>query len=196
MAEPARPIDLNDRAASDLRYIRSAMERASSFTAVPGYGGVGMGVIAVVAAVLAARTTSDADWLLVWGLAVVAALLVGIVTIARKARRQRLALAGAVGRRFALSFSAPALVGAILTPILIGRGEVALLPAVWLLSYGAAVVAGGTMSVAAVPLMGAGFLALGIGAGVMPGLGDLFMGLGFGALHIVVGAWIARRHGG
>ena len=41
------PAPLGDHALDQLDYIRSAMERATSFTAVPGLGGVCMGLSAL-----------------------------------------------------------------------------------------------------------------------------------------------------
>jgi hypothetical protein len=187
---------LHERAADDLRFIRTTMERAASFTAVPGLGGVLMGVTALAAALLASRQTTASGWLAVWSAEVIVAVAIGIVTMRRKAGRLRQPLAGEVSRRFALSFGAPLVAGAILTAMLYVHGAVDLLPAVWLLSYGAAVVAGGTMSVLMVPLMGAGFLLVGAGAAAVPAWGDAWMALGFGALQIGAGIWIARRHGG
>jgi hypothetical protein len=49
------PIDIQNHALDNLRYIRDTMERAGSFTAVPGWGGFAMGVTAVAAAFTAAR---------------------------------------------------------------------------------------------------------------------------------------------
>ena len=47
--EPANePINLSDRAIENLRFIRETMERSTHFTAVPGYGGMLMGVTAIV----------------------------------------------------------------------------------------------------------------------------------------------------
>ena len=45
-----QPVNIGDRAIDNVRYIREMMERSASFTAVPGYGGILMGVTAVAAA--------------------------------------------------------------------------------------------------------------------------------------------------
>src|SRR6266480_1524969 len=60
----AIPIDA--RAADHLRYIRETMARAAEFTAVPGWGGVAMGITAMAAAYLASRQASASAWLVVW----------------------------------------------------------------------------------------------------------------------------------
>src|SRR5207248_623072 len=60
------PRPLQDRALDNLRYIRQTMERAGSFTAVPGWGQVGVGATALVAALLAARQRTPELWLVTW----------------------------------------------------------------------------------------------------------------------------------
>jgi hypothetical protein len=88
-------------------------------------------------------------------------------------------------------------VGALLTIALVRGGLLSALPGTWLLLYGAAVVTGGAYSVRIVPLMGAGFIALGGAALFAPASwGDAFMAAGFGALHIIFGLVIWRKYGG
>ena len=192
----ASPQPLADRALDNLRYIRATMERAGSFTAVPGWGQVVVGVTALGAAVVAAQQQSTLNWLVVWLAEAMVALTVGGWTMVRKARAVNDSLLSGPGRRFGLSFLPPLVVGGLLTVALYLGGARALIPAVWLLLYGTGVITGGAFSVPIVPVMGLGFLLLGAVALFVPGLGNWLLAAGFGGLHIVFGFWIARRYGG
>jgi hypothetical protein len=181
----------------NLSFIRRTMERATPFTAVPGWGGVAMGAVALVATALAVRANTIAVWVACWVAAAVVALLIGGWTMAAKARRGGTPLFSWSGRRFLLSFLPPLAVGALLTLVLVRSGLVQALPGMWLLLYGAGVVTGGAYSVRAVPVMGACFMLLGAAALLGPAQwGNLFMAAGFGGLHILFGLIIARRYGG
>jgi hypothetical protein len=87
--------------------------------------------------------------------------------------------------------------GALLTWVLFRTGPIAVLPGVWLLLYGAGVVASGAASVRIVPLMGACFMALGGVALLGPaGWGNPLLAAGFGGLHILFGVAITVKYGG
>ncbi len=185
------------RAADNIRFIRDTMERASTFTAVPGAGGVAMGVTAFAASALAARARSESQWLGVWLAEAGLAIGIGAWAMARKARRSDTDLFSGPARRFLLTLTPPLVTGAVLTLALARAGMATLLPGVWLLLYGTAVVTGGAMAVPAVVAMGALFMSLGVAALASPASwGTAYMAAGFGALHIGFGLAIARRHGG
>jgi hypothetical protein len=191
------PIPIDARAADHLRYIRETMERAAEFTAVPGWGGVAMGLTAIVAAGAAARQLTPRAWLAVWLVEAFVAVAIAGSTAATKAHRANAALFSGPGRKFLLSFAPPIIVGGLLTFALFNAGLHAALPGVWLLLYGAAIVTGGAFSVRVVPLMGLCLMCLGALALFAPAAwGDAFMGGGFGVLQIGFGFWIARHHGG
>lgn len=196
LTRPGDPGDLPGRAADNLRFIREAMERAGSFTAVPGWGTVGMGAVALVAAAVAPGRPSLAEWIGVWVAAAVLASAIGGTAMVRKARAAEVPLLSGPGRRFGLSL-APALVaGACLTVALLDVAP-SLLPGVWLLLYGVGLVAAGLFSIRAVPMMGLAFMALGVAALFLPAVpGDGWLAAGFGGLHVGFGLYIARRHGG
>jgi hypothetical protein len=188
---------LHIRAMDNLSFIRRTMERATAFTAVPGGGGVGMGVLALAASALAPRSSAGREWLATWVTTAVAALTLGGWTMTAKARRAGTTVFSYSGRRFVLSYVPPLLVGALLTAVLVRAGLDRALPGTWLLLYGTGVVTGGAFSVRVVPLMGLCFMALGALAILGPaGWGTPLMAAGFGGLHIAFGLIIARRYGG
>lgn len=191
------PIPIDARAADHLRYIRETMENAAEFTAVPGWGGVAIGLTALAAAYLASRQGSPRAWLAVWLAEAFVAVAIAAPAAATKARRVNSRLFSGPGRRFALSFVPPIIVGGLLTFALFNLGVWSTLPGVWLLLYGTAIVTGGAFSVRAVPIMGICLMALGAAALLAPAAwGNLFMAAGFGFVHVVFGVWIALRYGG
>lgn len=195
---PSRsPQPLHERAAADLTFIRDTMARAGSFTAVPGWGGVAMGLTAVVAGWLASRRPEPMEWLAIWLAEAVIAVGVGGIFLVRKAAATGAQVTSRAARLFAAGFAPPMAAGVVLTPVLVRADQFALLPGLWLLLYGAAVTAAGAFSVPVVPVMGAVFMLLGaVALVVAPAGGDLFLVLGFGVAHIVAGLIIARRYGG
>jgi hypothetical protein len=195
--DPVAVTSFGQHAEESLQFIRRTMERSSTFTAVPGIGGVGMGAIGLAAAVLAANQSSAGRWLIVWLVAAAVASSIGFTAMLRKAARLGAPLAGAVGRRFAMSLAAPLVAGAALTWGAWVHNDWDLLPAVWLLLYGTGVLVGGVFSVPAVRLLGVAFMAIGVAAlATPPAWSNVWLGIGFGGLQIAFGLYIARRHGG
>ena len=193
-----RPLALHDRAIDNLRYIRETMERSSSFTHISGLGGIGMGMIALIAAAAATRASSDAVWIAIWlGAAAPLGFTVAAVLMARKSRSDGMTLLNGSGRKFAWNLIPPLVVGAVLTVAFVQLGLMELLPGIWLMLYGAAVITGGSYSVRTVPVMGVAFMLTGVTALFAPvAWGNAFLAAGFGGLHIIFGTVIWRKHGG
>jgi len=190
-------IPIDSRAADHLRYIRETMERAAEFTAVPGWGGVTIGLTALAAALLASRQATPQAWLAVWLAEAFVAVAIAAPAAATKARRANSSLFSGPGRKFVLSFAPPIIVGGLLTVAMYNLGAFTALPGLWLLLYGTAIVTGGAFSVRAVPIMGLCLMALGGLALFAPAAwGNFFMAAGFGLVHIAFGIWIALRYGG
>ena len=185
-----RPIPLEHRALDNLRYIRRTMERAGSFTAVPGRGGVLIGLTALAAAAL---VWLGLPFLTVWLVEAVVACLIGFTGAVLKSRRANLPLLSSPGRKFLVGFTPPLAAGAVLTLAL----DPSALPGTWLLLYGAGVFSGGAYSVRVVPLMGVCFAVLGAAALFFPASwGNGILAAGFGGLHLLFGIIITVKHGG
>lgn len=188
---------MESHAEDNLRFIRTTMERASAFTAVPGWGGVLMGVTALGASAISRYARTPEEWLGVWLAEAFLAAVTGIAAMSIKARRAAVPLFAGPARRFLLTLSPPLLAGALVTLALQRAGSTALLPGVWLLLYGTAVVTGGAFAVRTVPVMGLTFMLLGaVALASPPSWGTGFLAAGFGGLHIAFGLVIAKRYGG
>ena len=192
-----RPQALHARADDNLRFIRDAMSKATQFTAIPGWGGVAMGVTAIIAAGLISRETDSRRWMAWWFGEAAVAMAIGALTMTWKMTRLNMPLLAAPAKRFALAYVPPLAAGAILTPVFFVNGLASRLPGCWLLLYGVAIATAGTLSVRVVQAMGLVFMAVGAASFLAPAsYGDLFMAAGFGGLHILFGLIIARKHGG
>lgn len=187
---------LHEQAADSIAFIRATMARSAEFTAVPGWGGVAMGLVGLSAGVAGSLTPNWGVWLNVWLGAAIVAGGSGLSAMHLKARRHRVALWSASGRRFAQGFFPALAAGAIMTFVLVQAEAFALLPGMWLLLYGAGVLAGATASVPLLTWLGAGMMALGVVSSLTRSAGDLWLAAGFGGLHIIFGFIIARKHGG
>ncbi|HYI92542.1 MAG TPA: hypothetical protein VEX68_03285 [Bryobacteraceae bacterium] len=195
MASRPEPLPLHDHAIDNLRYIRATMERAGSFTAVPGSGGIVMGLSAFAAA-MAAMTYSE-SFLAIWICEAVVALLIGTFAMAQKARAMKVSMASGPARKFALGFTPPLLVGVVLTLAALRANVPTLAPGIWMCMYGTGIIAGGAFSVSIIPVMGIGFVSFGVAALFTPASwGNAWLAAAFGGLHIVFGSIIARRYGG
>jgi hypothetical protein len=191
------PHAIHSHAIEDLRFIRDTMARAGQFSAIPGWGGIVMGVSALVASVVAGPVARSPRWLTVWLTDAAVAVVIALVAMVRKARRSGAPLVAAPARRFAFGYIPPLSAGAVLTMVFAVNGLAGRLPGCWLLLYGASAATAGALSVRVVPVMGVLFMALGVASFVAPaGWGNIFLAAGFGGLHIVFGTIIARHYGG
>lgn len=197
-AEPITPISLHERAADNMAFVRGMMERSAHFTAVPGWGGVGMGLSAIAAAVIASTQTDPQIWLAVWSAEAALASLIGLSSIVTKARANAVPLASGPARRFALCLLPALAAGAVLTVACVQANAFSLLPMIWLLLYGVGVCSAGAVSSPTVVLgLGLSMIIGGAAAALSPAeWGNWYLAMFFGVGHIVAGSIIIRNHGG
>jgi len=171
------------------------MERTASFTAVPGWSMFVVGLTAMPAAFLAAGQETSEGFLLIWLIELAIALCIGVIGLRRKAHRVGVSLRSGPGRKYLLNTAPPLVAGLLLTVAFWQKGDLSLLPAVWLLLYGAGTITGGGNSVSLIPVLGILFMVLGALTLLIP-YDHWILATGFGGLHIGFGLLIARRYGG
>lgn len=205
-----RPLALHSRAADNLRFIRATMERSVErsvlFTALPGSAGLLLGVDGLAAALLGARARSPEQWLGVWLVAASLGLVIGLWSVARRARELGVPLLKGPARSFAVGLAIPLAAGGLITGALWRYGAFGAMPATWMLLYGCALLSAGTFSLGLVRAMGGAFFGVGALslAFTLPPLGwaaNTLLAAAFGGLHLLFAFLVARdarasvRHG-
>ncbi len=192
-------------ARENLLYIRKTLEAAGQFTAVPGKCLMAAGFVTLAGSVFNGFVTG-APWsskfnpdlaLATWGIVLGLSLAIVSIGIYRKSLQMCAPIRPPLLRKLLWSLCPALFVGGLLTNLAIHSNNLDWLPVIWLGCYGVAVTNGGQVSVAPVRYMGLCFLAAAAGAAISPReTGLAWLALGFGWLHIVYGAYIARRHNG
>jgi uncharacterized BrkB/YihY/UPF0761 family membrane protein len=194
------PIPIESRALGTLAYIRTSIESSGSM-AVPGMAGIVMGGIGIIATIVASVPSGARHWLGIWLVAAAVAFALGGAMMAREAAQSGHARYLGPVRKFLLCLCPALLTGAALTFVLFRAGTTSLIPGVWLLLYGCAVLSASTVTIARtmrlICIMGALFMLLGILAfAAPPRTHTLILGMGFGALHTIFGILIGQvSHG-
>ena len=187
-------------------YIRKTLEAAGQITAVPGWCLLAAGILSAAGAAFNAFVTC-APWspagpyprlaLATWSVVLCVSVAIVSFGMYRKSRQTCAPIQPPLLRKLLWSLCPALFVGGLLTALAVRSDKLEWLPVIWLGCYGAAVANGGQVSVAPVRYMGLSFLLAAAGAAASPPEAGLaWLALGFGWLHIVYGAYIARRHNG
>lgn len=180
-----------------LQYIRETMNTAGSFSAVPGSAGIAMGLTGLLAAGAASLPAFAPRWLLVWLIAAGIAVTLGVALMVQRASTKGVTLNRGAAKRFILCLCPALAAGAVLTLALVRAGAEESIPGAWLLLYGAGTAAASVLSIPLIGVMGLGFMLLGaMTLFAPPEWANLLLGAGFGGLHLVFGALLARREYG
>ncbi len=192
-------------ARENLLYIRKTLEAAGQLTAIPGKSLMVSGFLALAASAFNAFV-SGVPWspgahheaaLAAWGVTLIISVMIVSYGIYHKSMQMSAPIKPALLRKLLWSLCPALFVGALFTALAAQYDNLSWLPVIWLGCYGAAVTSGGQHSVAPVRYMGLCFLVTASGAAISPReTGLAFLALGFGWLHLIYGAYIARRHNG
>jgi hypothetical protein len=190
------PAAIESRALGTLAYIRASIESSSSMD-VPGMAGIVMGIIGLLAAIVVSLPRWAAHWLGIWLAAAAVAFLLGGALVARQIVQRGHTRYLGPARKFLLCLCPTLFAGAVLTLVLVTAGMANVIPGMWLLLYGCAVLSASTVTTAGIArlicVMGAFFVALGLMTFALPAAAHTAMlGLGFGVLHVIFGFLIGR----
>jgi general stress protein CsbA len=205
-----------DSQLTELKEIRSIMERSSRFISLSGLSGVSAGVIALISAFIThsylvsegvretfesrymplyqskyLSTTKEKEIILMLGLialvTLAVALLVSFAFTAKKAKKEGVKLLDRSAIRLAINMALPLGTGGAFCLALLYHHEYGLVAPATLVFYGLALFNAGKYTLDDIRYLGLSQIGLGLVASFNVGYGLEFWAVGFGILHIVYG---------
>ncbi len=192
----------SEKLLSELKDIRSIMERSSRFLSLSGLSGILVGLYALIGTFLAYRivfvqfptsysqenVTDATISIFIIGLSV---LLLSLFTIffltIKQAKKEQKPIWGPGSKLLLLNLLIPLVTGAILVTLITIKGYFALISPCFLIFYGLALVNAAKYTRPEIMSLGLVEILLGLLAAVFPGFGIYFWAFGFGIVHIIYG---------
>lgn len=197
---------------SDLAVIRSTIERSAKFMSLSGLSGILAGLYGLAGVAYAYYViyypyppfTERIDAFMEEGsrqsLALVALLVLALslatalILSTRKAKKIKANIWNKPSKLMLLNLSIPLVTGGLFTLILFSRGYYLVFWPITLIFYGLALVNCSFYTYKEIRYLGLLQILLGLLAALLPGLGLIFWGLGFGVLHIIYGTIMHYRY--
>lgn len=194
----------------DLNEIRSIMERSTKFISLSGLSGVSAGLVGIVGASLAHWKQYHSSQFYAFDLdnpmfqffvidaafVFVFALTFAFYFTQRRAKNKGLKLWNSTSKRMLINMLIPLLVGGVFCLMLLFNTP-KLIPASTLIFYGLALINGSKYTLDDIRYLGFCEIIVGFICGFYAylGLDFLFLGIGFGLLHIIYGVLMYKKYG-
>jgi len=187
------------RALAEIRFVVDRTTRYSTFSALSGFvaGGaalLGSGVCGLLTDFVGAQPGRGMQFVGVWCAVLVVAAIAQIVLTALKARQRGAAVWTPIARTAFAALLGPGLAGMAGSAVLIHTQRWELLPGLWLLFYGCGWWSVSFFAPLFLRVLGVVFMGLGLAAWLEPQSAPLWLGAGFGGLHLIFGGIVLARY--
>jgi predicted lysophospholipase L1 biosynthesis ABC-type transport system permease subunit len=194
---------------SEIRAIRSLMERSTRFLSLSGLSGILAGICALIGAgfvyvLLPWDKLADADLkysgnlrmrlFLIGSAVLILSIGTCIGLTKRNSKRKGLAVWNRSSQLLVKNATLPLFTGGCFALLLLVRGQFAMISPVCLCFYGLALVSASQFTYSDVKWLGLFEIGLGLLAILLPVLGLVWWALGFGVLHLVFGTIIHLKY--
>jgi hypothetical protein len=186
------------RALAEIRAVIDRSTRYSTFSALSGFiaGGAALAGSGLCGAFPFVGTRPDEGlrFVSVWSAVLLIAAAAQFVLTAVKARQRGEALWTPIARTAFAALLGPGMAGVAGSVVLIETGRFDMLPGLWLLLYGCGLWAVSFFAPLFLRVLGVAFMILGLCAWHSAEQSALWLGLGFGGLHLVFSGVVLARY--
>lgn len=190
-----------DQALRALAEIRAAIDRSTRYSTFSALSGFIAGAAALIGSGLCGafpfvgtQPQEGLQFVAVWSGVLLIAALAQIILTAIKARQRGEALWTPIARTAFAALLGPGIAGIAGSAVLVQTGRFDMLPGLWLLLYGCGLWAVSFFAPLFLRILGVAFMILGLCAWMDVDRSALWLGLGFGGLHLVFGGIVLARY--